>query len=128
MVETVAYSLVEKIVSDYVGKIVEKASAGKRLSDWEVGILMMDHIRSSIEGKMEGMRRDLEGKIGALEAKIGTLEGRIEAIEARMGALEKRLERVESGLESLRADMSSLRDNVINVLVAELKRRMEREV
>jgi hypothetical protein len=95
VVEAVAVSAIEQLISEYVRRIVEKAMAGKRLSDWEMGILMMDHMRSSLE--------------------------------ARISSIEKRVEKIESDIDYMKKSLDSLRDNVINVLVAELKRRMEQE-
>ncbi|MEM2291412.1 MAG: hypothetical protein QXV05_03975 [Candidatus Korarchaeum sp.] len=60
MVEALAQEMIRKIVSESVERIVKKATAGKKLSDWEIGILVMDCTRSSLETKVEGVRKDLE--------------------------------------------------------------------
>ncbi|RSN72259.1 MAG: hypothetical protein DSO07_13140 [Thermoproteota archaeon] len=95
MVETVAVGMMEQLLAEYVKRITEKALAGKKLSDWEIGILMMDQLRSSLE--------------------------------TRISSMEKRIEKIESDVDYLKKSLDSLRDNVINVLVAELKRRTEKE-
>jgi predicted nucleic acid-binding Zn-ribbon protein len=95
MVETVAVEMMEQLLSEYVKRTTEKALAGKKLSDWEIGILMMDQLRSSLE--------------------------------TRISSMEKRIEKIESDVDYLKKSLDSLRDNVINVLVAELKRRTEKE-
>ncbi|PNV78318.1 MAG: hypothetical protein C0200_01650 [Thermoproteota archaeon] len=131
MVEAVAVSAIEQLISEYVRRIVEKAMAGKRLSDWEMGILMMDHMRSSLEAKIEMTRKDLEAKIETvrsdLEVAKSELGAKISSIETKISSIEKRVEKVESDIDYMKKSLDSLRDNVINVLVAELKRRMEQE-
>ncbi|MEM0041611.1 MAG: hypothetical protein QXU23_04130, partial [Candidatus Korarchaeum sp.] len=89
MAEVLAYSVIERMVSDYVKRIVEKASAGKKLSDWEMGILMMDQMRSSLEAKIEGVRKDLEVTRRDLEAKI---EGVRKDLEVTRRDLEAKIE------------------------------------
>lgn len=135
MVEAIAVSTVEQLISEYVKRIVEKAMAGKRLSDWEMGILIMDHIRSSLESRIETTRRELEAKIESarkdLESKIEItrkeLESKIETLDTKISSMEKRIEKIELDIDYLKKSLDSLRDNVINVLMAELKRRMEME-
>ena len=161
MVEQIALSLLENIINQYLNKIIEKAKKGKRLSDWEVGLLLIDYNRRILELRI----KSLEKRVDALEARVDTLETsieeEIEGLRNDMKNLEKGLRNEIVGLErSLRSDMEKfkvemrdeitktssilengikelkddvdylkksldmLRDNVINVLVEELKRRI----
>ncbi|MEM3739741.1 MAG: hypothetical protein QXP84_03000 [Candidatus Korarchaeum sp.] len=108
MVEALAQEMVRKIVSESVEGIVKKVTAGKKLSDWEIGILVMDCMRSSLETKIEGVRKDLEVSREVLETNIKRLE--------------ERVGRVEEGIDQIKEDLNSLKNSLINAL-AELRRR-----
>uniref|UniRef100_A0A7C1GAM9 DUF1640 domain-containing protein n=1 Tax=Thermofilum adornatum TaxID=1365176 RepID=A0A7C1GAM9_9CREN len=139
MAETVATGIVGRILAEYVKKVAEKALAGKKLSDWEVGILMMNQMSSSLEARISSLEERFEERIGSLDekydARISSLEERLEArissleksLDARISSLEKRIEKIELDMDYLKKSLDSLRDNVVNVLVAELRTRREKE-
>ena len=130
-----ATGIVGRILAEYVKKVAEKALAGKKLSDWEVGILMMNQMSSSLEARISSLEKSLEAKINSLDDRIGSIyekyDARIssleERLEARIGSLEKRIEKIELDMDYLKKSLDSLRDNVVNVLVAELRTRREKE-
>lgn len=128
MVEVIAYGVIEQMLSDYIKRVVEKASSRKKLSDWEMGILMIDHSRSVLGAKIDG----LEARVSDLESRMERLEAGMDNLKVRMGKFEDKIEgfeeRINARIDNIWKDLGSLRENVINVLVAELKRRMEREV
>ncbi|HWQ18096.1 MAG: hypothetical protein QXX84_05685 [Sulfolobales archaeon] len=162
MAELVAKPVIESILAEYVKRIVDKASKGKRLSDWEVGILMIDYTRSILNERINSVERSLTERISNIEKslneRIETLEkslnerissvekslnDRINNVEERLNerisngdkliaekveGINARLRKVEDDIDYIKRSLDSLRDNVINVLVAELKRRMEKEV
>lgn len=135
MAETVATGIVGRILAKYVKKVAEKALAGKKLSDWEVGILMMNQMSSSLEARISSLEKSLEAKINSLDDRIGSIDEKYDArissleerLEARIGSLEKRIEKIELDMDYLKKSLDSLRDNVVNVLVAELRTRREKE-
>lgn len=157
MAETVAAGVVGQLLAEYVKKAAEKALAGKKLSDWEVGILMMNQLSSSLEARISSLEKSLEAKINSLEERIASIDEKYDArissleksfdtrissleksldarissleerLEARISSLEKRIEKVELDMDYLKRSLDSLRDNVVNVLVAELKTSREKE-
>jgi flagellar capping protein FliD len=168
MAETVAAGVVGQLLAEYVKKAAEKALAGKKLSDWEVGILMMNQLSSSLGARISSLEKSLEAKINSLEERIASIDEKYDArissleekydarissleksfdtrissleksldarissleerLEARISSLEKRIEKVELDMDYLKRSLDSLRDNVVNVLVAELKARREKE-
>jgi chaperonin cofactor prefoldin len=135
LAETVATGIVGRILAEYVKKVAEKALAGKKLSDWEVGILMMNQMGSSLEARINSLEKSLEAKINSLDDRIGSIDEKYDArissleerLEARIGSLEKRIEKIELDMDYLKKSLDSLRDNVVNVLVAELRTRREKE-
>jgi chaperonin cofactor prefoldin len=135
LAETVATGIVGRILAEYVKKVAEKALAGKKLSDWEVGILMMNQMSSSLEARISSLEKSLEAKINSLDDRIGSIDEKYDArissleerLEARIGSLEKRIEKIELDMDYLKKSLDSLRDNVVNVLVAELRTRREKE-
>ena len=74
-------------------------------------IFLISYVKSA-NPKMENTKKDLEAKISSIETKISSIE--------------KRIEKIESDIDYIKKSLDPLRDNVISVLVAEL-RRMEQE-
>jgi hypothetical protein len=84
--------MMKQLLSEYVKRITEKALAGKKLSDWEIGILMMDQLRSSLEARINETKESLEAEISRTK----------ESLEAKMD--ENRIE-LETKIESNRKDL-----------------------
>jgi len=144
MVEQVALSLVEEVLAQYLKRILDKATKGKRLSDGEIGMLFMDYNRRSLEERL----KKVEERLNRVEEKVESLETGLrndmksleESLRSDMAKLEKKftediaklekrvtedINRLESSIDYLKKSLDQLRDNVINVLLEELKRRMK---
>ena len=166
MVEQVALSLVEEVLAQYLKRILDKATKGKRLSDGEIGMLFMDYNRRSLEERLKkveerlnrveekvesletGLRNDMKSLEESLRSDMKSLEESLrndmknleEGLRSDMAKLEKKftediaklekrvtedINRLESSIDYLKKSLDQLRDNVINVLLEELKRRMK---
>ncbi|MEM0192872.1 MAG: hypothetical protein QXJ48_07010 [Candidatus Korarchaeum sp.] len=103
---------IERMVSDYVRRIIGKALSGKKLSAREMYILAIVYTRLSLEAKVEGIRKDPEVSRRDLEERTKILESRMSLLEGRMGKIEERMERMEESIEQMRSDLGSLKERV----------------
>ncbi|MEZ0289477.1 MAG: hypothetical protein ABWJ42_00080, partial [Sulfolobales archaeon] len=100
---SISIDIIVSILTEYIKRIIDKASRGEKLSDWEVGLLMIEAIRRTHEVKMEALEKRLESVEETFRAKIDSLEktlnARIEALEKRIEVVEKRLEVIEKRID-----------------------------
>jgi chaperonin cofactor prefoldin len=115
-VASIGVDIIVSILTEYAKKIVDKAVRGERLSDWEVGFLLMEATRRTLEARMDAIER----RMSSLEESLKT---RVEALEKRMEALERRVEGLEADVKQIRSSMDSLRDLIIARLVETLARK-----
>ncbi len=144
-IASIGVDVIASILTEYARKIVDKAVRGERLSDWEVGFLLMEATRRTLEARidaiekrmasleeslktgMEATRRTLEARMEALEKslseRMSSIEKRMEYVEKGIEALERRVEGLEADVKQMRASMDSLRDLIIARLVETLARK-----
>ncbi|MEM1611065.1 MAG: hypothetical protein QXQ57_05420 [Sulfolobales archaeon] len=103
---TVGLDVIASILAEYGKRIVDKALRGEKLSDWEVGFLLMEATRMTLVARME-----------AIERRMDLIEKRMDMLEKRIEALEKRVEGLEIDVKQMRASIDSLRDLIINRLI-----------
>ncbi|MFZ8823026.1 MAG: hypothetical protein ACO2O0_02595, partial [Desulfurococcales archaeon] len=56
-VASIGVDVIASILAEYARKIVDKAVRGERLSDWEVGFLLMEATRRTLEARMESIEK-----------------------------------------------------------------------
>ncbi|MEM4969946.1 MAG: hypothetical protein QXE01_01695 [Sulfolobales archaeon] len=144
-VTSIGLDVIASILTEYAKKIIDKAVRGEKLSDWEVGFLLMEATRRTLEARMDaiekrmaGLEESLKTRMESLEKslseRMNSIEKRMDMLEKRIGEveknltmrielLEKRVEGLETDMKQLRASMDSLRDLIINRLVEALVRR-----
>ncbi|MCS7366578.1 MAG: hypothetical protein NDF52_01720 [archaeon YNP-WB-062] len=83
--------------------------------------LLSEYMKRTTEEALAGKKLS-DRKIGIL-----MMDQLRSSLETRISSMEKRIEKIESDVDYLKKSLDPLRDNVINVLVAELKRRTEKE-
>jgi hypothetical protein len=64
------------ILMEYAKRIIDRAVKGEKLSDWEVGFLLMEATRMTLEARME-----------PIEKRIDLIEGRMDMLEKGLGRL-----------------------------------------
>ena len=98
-------SFIESILQEYVKRVIEKARAGKRLSDWEIGMLNARLYKSytTVPNRVYGK---------ALSATIASLAERIELVEERLDKLEERTSNMEKGISRLEHRVGKLEKEV----------------
>jgi chaperonin cofactor prefoldin len=122
-VASIGLDVIASILAEYARKIVDKAVRGERLSDWEVGFLLMEASRRTLEARMESIEKRMASLEESLKTRMEALEKRIEYVEKRIEALERRVEGLEADVKQMRASMDSLRDMIIARLVETLAKK-----
>jgi chaperonin cofactor prefoldin len=105
-VASIGIDVIGSILAEYAKRIVDKALKGEKLSDWEVGFLLM-----------EATRRTLEARMDAIEKRMSSLE---ESLKTRMEAVEKRVEAVEKRVDSVEKELLTRVDSVERGLLAKI--------
>jgi chaperonin cofactor prefoldin len=112
-VASIGIDVIGSILAEYAKRIVDKALKGEKLSDWEVGFLLMEATRRTLESRMDA----IEKRMSSLEESLKT---RIEAVEKRVEALEKRVEAVEKRVDSVEKELLARVDSVERGLLAKI--------
>ncbi len=86
----------------------------------------MNNIEKSM-GEVEKRLKVVEAEIREHNNRVASLEKTIVTTETRLKILEDKTTAIERGIDYLKGSLDSLRDNVVNILVAELRKRMEIE-
>jgi len=120
-IASIGVDVIASILSEYAKRIVDKALRGEKLSDWEVGFLLMEAMRRTMEARMDALEKrvasleeSLKARMEALETKLGS---RMEALEKRVEILEKRVDALEADVKAIRVSLDGIRDTVLLKLV-----------
>ena len=120
---SIGVNVIVSILTEYAKRIIDRAVKGEKLSDWEIGFLLMEATRMTLEARMES----IEKRIDLIERRMDMLEKRIGEVERnmimRIELLEKGVEGLESDMKQMRASIDSLRDLIINKLVEALAKK-----
>ncbi|MGC9010421.1 MAG: hypothetical protein ACP5I7_07415, partial [Sulfolobales archaeon] len=54
---SIGLDIIASILAEYAKKIVDKALKGEKLSDWEVGFLLMEATRRTLETRMDSIEK-----------------------------------------------------------------------
>jgi len=135
----VAAGVLEKLLGDYIAKIIDKATKGGRLTQAEVSMLMVAwtqrdiarlekktdetnrrvyEVKTDLEKKIDDVKTDLEKKIDSTDKKIDSTDKKIDDVKTD---LEKKIDDVKADTTYLKQSLDQLRDNVLTVLVEKLK-------
>ena len=122
-VASIGIDVIGSILAEYAKRIVDKALKGEKLSDWEVGFLLMEATRRTLETRMDAIEKRMSSLEESLKTRIEAVEKRIETVERRVDTVEKellaRIDSVERGL-SAKIDSLSMRIDLIEKRVVEL--------
>ncbi|MDT7889922.1 MAG: hypothetical protein RQ885_13240 [Desulfurococcales archaeon] len=139
----VAVDVISSILADHVRRVIEKALRGEKLSDWEVGYLLIDSIERRLSARIDAIEKSLSTRIATVEKTLAELRTDLDKkikdlkedldkkISEAKSDLDKKITEVKNDLDKkisevkddtkyLKWSLDQLRDNVINVLVKEL--------
>jgi hypothetical protein len=66
----VAVDAISSILADHVRRVIEKALRGEKLSDWEVGYLLIDSIEKRLSARIDAVEKTLAELRTDLDKKI----------------------------------------------------------
>ncbi|MDT7889232.1 MAG: hypothetical protein RQ885_09710 [Desulfurococcales archaeon] len=117
----VAVDVISSILADHVRRVIEKALRGEKLSDWEVGYLLIDSIERRLSARIDAIEKSLSTRIATVEKTLAELRTDLDKkITEVKNDLDKKISEVKDDTKYLKWSLDQLRDNVINVLVKEL--------
>jgi tRNA uridine 5-carbamoylmethylation protein Kti12 len=117
----VAVDAISSILADHVRRVIEKALRGEKLSDWEVGYLLIDSIERRLSARIDAVEKSLSTRIATVEKTLAKLRTDLDKkITEVKNDLDKKISEVKDDTKYLKWSLDQLRDNVINVLVKEL--------
>jgi tRNA uridine 5-carbamoylmethylation protein Kti12 len=117
----VAVDVISSILADHVRRVIEKALRGEKLSDWEVGYLLIDSIERRLSARIDAVEKSLSTRIATVEKTLAELRTDLDKkITEVKNDLDKKISEVKDDTKYLKWSLDQLRDNVINVLVKEL--------
>jgi tRNA uridine 5-carbamoylmethylation protein Kti12 len=117
----VAVDVISSILADHVRRVIEKALRGEKLSDWEVGYLLIDSIERRLSARIDAVEKSLSTRIATVEKTLAKLRTDLDKkITEVKNDLDKKISEVKDDTKYLKWSLDQLRDNVINVLVKEL--------
>ena len=125
----VAESLLASVLEEAVKRIAKKVASGKRLSDSEVVILLLDQMNRRME---EGFRavdirfNDLERNFNSrLDALKDYVDGRLSEMSKRIDDLNKtlnaRIDDLSKMVHALSLEVSSIKTDIIKLLRERIK-------
>ena len=111
---TVVEPILKAVLEEAIKRIAKKVAEGKKLTDSEVMLLVLDQMNKRIESRFE----TIEAKFEAMESRF---EGRFKELESRF---EGRFKEFEAKFKSLENSIASLKDYV-NGRLNEMSRRID---
>jgi len=135
--EAIAGSLLEEALKQALGRIAKKLAEGKKLSDYDVMVLLLDQItrrlndfRSFTESKIDELDRRLNARMDEVERgliiRINSLD---EKLNARVDDVDKklnaRIDEVEKGLNARIDELDRRLNARIDALDEKLNARMD---
>jgi len=108
MVETLTISVLEEALKMFSEKIAKKLAEGKRITDTEVIILLLDQMNK----RMDIMNESLNRRIDELR----------ESMNERIDDTNKRIDELREDLRLLHQEVSSIKSDVINILKEKIEK------
>ena len=108
MVETLTISVLEEALKMFSEKIAKKLAEGKRITDTEVIILLLDQMNK----RMDIMNESLNRRIDELR----------ESMNKRIDDTNKRIDELREDLRLLHQEVSSIKSDVINILKEKIEK------
>ncbi len=117
MVEEAAVSLaptlLEAVLSEAVERIIKKVKAGKKITDSEVTLLLLDHMNKTLNKRIDETNKRIDDKFETLNKRIDETNKRI---DDKFETLNKRIDELRKEIRELSKEISSIKSDIINLL------------
>jgi len=115
--EAIITSVLEEALKQASERIARKLTEGKRLTDTEVIILLLDQMNRRMEIMNESLNRRIDDLGASLNKRIDDTNRRIDDLNT---SLNKRIDDLKEEVKLLKQEVSSIKSDIINLLKEKL--------
>ena len=124
----VAESLLASVLEEAVKRIARKVASGKRLSDSEVMILLLDQMNRRMEERFNALENNLNSRLSSLKDYVDSrfndlernfnsrLDGLKDYVDGRLSEMSKRIDDLSKMVHALSIEVSSIKTDIIKLL------------
>ncbi|MCD6509015.1 MAG: hypothetical protein J7L11_01295 [Thermoprotei archaeon] len=127
MKEAVAETLLSTVLGEAVKRIARKVASGKRLSDSEVMILLLDQMNKRIEERFNAIDakfNTMEARFNAIDIRFNDLKAYIDTkfndlkdyVDSRLMEMSKRIDDLSRLIQAMNIEVSSIKTDIIKIL------------
>ena len=116
-------SVIGAVLDEAVKRIAKKVAEGKRLSDSEVMILILEQINRRIEVGFNNVDKRFEDLKEYVDRRFDDINRRFEDINKRFDDVNKRIDDLNTTVRVLVKEVSSIKSDVIVLLKERLEKR-----
>ena len=116
-------SVIGAVLEEAVKRIAKKVAEGKRLSDSEVMILILEQINRRIEVGFNNVDKRFEDLKEYVDRRFDDINRRFEDINKRFDDVNKRIDDLNTTVRVLVKEVSSIKSDVIVLLKERLEKR-----
>ncbi len=102
----VAESLLTTVLKEAVKRIARKVASGKRLSDSEIMILLLDQMNRRMEERFDALEKNFNMRLDALK----------DYVDGRLSEMSKRIDDLSKMVHALSIEVSSIKTDIIKLL------------
>jgi len=122
--ESIAESLLITVLGEDIKRIAKKVATGKKLTDSEVMILLLDQMNRRIEERFNL----IETRLGDMEKRFNTrlddleksfnarLDSLKDYVDGRLDEMSKRIDDLSRSIHTLNVEVSSIKTDIIKLL------------
>ena len=120
----IAESLLTTVLEEAVKRIAKKVASGKRLSDSEVMILLLDQMNrrmeerfNTVDTRLNELRTYVDTRFNDLERNFNTrLDSLKDYVDGRLSEMSKRIDDLSKMVHALSIEVSSIKTDIIKLL------------
>ncbi|PNV78335.1 MAG: hypothetical protein C0200_01580 [Thermoproteota archaeon] len=109
MTEILVTPVLEEALKQFSEKIAKKLTEGKRLTDTEVIVLLLDQMNKRIDAINESLNRRIDDLRDSLNERINETNRRIDETN-------KRIDELRDDVKLLYQEVSSIKSDIINLM------------
>lgn len=120
MTEVLVTSVLEEALKQFSEKIARKLMEGKRLTDTEVIVLLLDQMNKRMEIMNESLNKRIDDLRDSFSERIAETNKRIDEINSslsgKIAETNKRIDELREDVRALQGEVSSIKSDIINLM------------
>ena len=113
MTEVLVTSVLEEALRLFSDKIAKKLAEGKRLTDSEIMVLLLDQMNKRMEIMNQSLNKRIDDLRDSLNARIDETNKRIDDLR---DSLSGRINELREEIRTLQLEVSSIKSDTINLM------------